>query len=55
MKYHDSVERYKAHLMAKGYTQTYGNDYAKMFSPVTKIAFVRLLISLVVNLDWPLF
>ena len=41
--------------MAKGYTQTYGNDYVEMFSPVAKIAFVRLLNFLVANLDWRLF
>ena len=30
-------------------------DYAETFSPVAKIASIRILISLNANLDWPLF
>ena len=45
-----TVERYKASLVAKGLTQTYGVDYAETFSPVAKIEYVRILISLVVVL-----
>ena len=49
-----SVERYRARLVAKGYTQTYGVDYQENFSPVAKLNIVRVLISLAANLDWPL-
>ena len=49
-----SVERYKARLMAKVYTQTHGIDYQETFSPVTKLNTIRVLLSLTVNLDWPL-
>ena len=41
-------------LVAKGYTQTYGIDYIETFAHVAKINTVRVLLSLVVNLDWPL-
>ena len=48
-----SIERYKARLVEKGYTQTYGIDYTEKFAPIAKINAVRVLLSLVVNLNWP--
>ena len=48
------IERYKARLMAKRFTQTYGVDYLETFSPVAKLNIVRILLSLATNLDWPL-
>ncbi|KAM1500064.1 hypothetical protein ACFX10_022670 [Malus domestica] len=49
-----SMERYKARLVVKGYTQTYGIDYQETFAPVTKINTMRVLMSLAANLGWPL-
>jgi Reverse transcriptase (RNA-dependent DNA polymerase) len=50
-----SVERYKARLVARGFTQTYGIDYKETFAPVTKMNTVRTVMSIAVNHDWPLF
>ena len=49
------VDRLKARLVAKRYTQQYGSDYYDTFSPVTKIASVRLLLSMVAMRSWPIF
>lgn len=49
------MDHLKALLVVKGYTQTYGVDYAQTFSPVAKIDSVRVIISIAANLDWPLY
>ena len=49
------VGRLKAHLVTKGYTQVYGSDYGDTFSPVAKIASVRLLLSMATMHSWPFY
>ena len=45
---------YKACLVAKGFTQTYRINYQETFASVAKLNTIRVLLSLVANLEWPL-
>ena len=49
-----SVNRYKAHLVTKGYAQTYGIDFEEMFSPVVKMATLRAAIAMAAAKGWEL-
>ena len=44
--------RYKACLVAKGFSQIYGEDYDKTFSPVTCFETVQLLLAYACRNDW---
>ncbi|GKE19840.1 retrotransposon protein, putative, ty1-copia subclass [Tanacetum coccineum] len=46
-----NVHTFKAHLVAKGYTQTYDVDYEETFSPVANIRAIRILLAIVAFYD----
>ena len=46
---HGSVERYKARLVAQGYTQKFGTDYDETFCPVVRMESLRALLALSVQ------
>jgi len=48
-----TIDRYKARLVARGFTQTYGIDY-KETSPVVRLNSICVLLSIAVNQGWPL-
>ncbi|KAL3358637.1 hypothetical protein AABB24_015640 [Solanum stoloniferum] len=43
------IERFKARVVAKGYSQQEGLDYNESFSPVVKMVTVRTIVSLVAS------
>lgn len=49
-----SIDRYKAHLVAKDFTQTYAIDYFETFSPVVQMDSVSIIYIIAVNQDWPI-
>jgi Reverse transcriptase (RNA-dependent DNA polymerase) len=44
--------RFKAHLVAKGFTQILGLDYNEIFSPVACLGSIQILLALAMLEDW---
>lgn len=49
-----SIERYKARLVAQGFTQRSGIDYNETFAPVVKFNSIRLIIAIAVARNLPI-
>lgn len=49
-----TIERYKAHFVAKGFHLHEGVDFLETFSPVIRPTTIRLIISLAVSSHWPI-
>lgn len=52
---HGDVEKYKARLVAKEYTQKHGIDYNEVFAPVARLDTIRLVIAVAAQRKWTLF
>ncbi|KAG8497239.1 hypothetical protein CXB51_008487 [Gossypium anomalum] len=47
-----SVNRYKARLVVKGFSQLYGLDFTETFAPVARLDTIRLLLTLAAQKGW---
>ena len=47
-----TIDKYKAILVSKGYSQQEGIDYEDTFAPVAKLNTIRLLIALATKYNW---
>lgn len=48
------IEKYKARLVARGFTQIHGIDYYETYAPVARLASFRLLLAMANRNGWPL-
>jgi len=46
------IQRYKARLVAQGFSQQRGIDYNETYSPVVNFSLIRLLLALIVQHHW---
>lgn len=51
-KANGDVERHKARLVVKGYSQRHGIDYDEVFAPVVRLETIRLIIALAAHNHW---
>ena len=47
-----SIEKYKARLVARGFTQQHGLDYWHTFAPVARYSTIRIMFAIAVLKDW---
>jgi hypothetical protein len=49
---HKTMHKYKARIVAKGYSQVEGIDFGDIFSPISKLASIRFLLSIAIVFDF---
>jgi Reverse transcriptase (RNA-dependent DNA polymerase)/gag-polypeptide of LTR copia-type/GAG-pre-integrase domain len=48
------IEKYKARLVARGFTQIYGVDYYETYAPVARLSSFRILLAIAARNGWPI-
>lgn len=51
----NSINKYKARLVVKGYEQIFGVDYSETFAPVARLETIRLLLAISAQKGWKVF
>jgi Reverse transcriptase (RNA-dependent DNA polymerase) len=46
------IVKWKAHLVARRFTQVQGVDYFKTFAPVARLASIRLILAIAARNNW---
>ena len=49
------IDKHKARLSTKGYSQKHGIDYTEIFALVARLDTVRMIIALAVQKSWKIF
>ena len=49
-----SIDKFKAHSVAKSFEQESGVDYSKTFITVIKPSTIRIILALAMHFDWPI-
>lgn len=49
------VDKYKARLVVKGYSQQHGVDYTEVFAPVARMETIRLVVALAAQKGWAIY
>jgi hypothetical protein len=52
---HGAVDKYKARLVVKGYSQQYGVDYTEVFTPVARMETIQLVVALAAQRGWAIY
>lgn len=47
-----TLDKYKARLVARGFSQKEGIDYEETFAPTAKMSTIRLVLALVAQFNW---
>ena len=48
----ESVEKYKARFVARGFSQKEGIDYEETFAPIARYSSIQTIISLAAKMGW---